>query len=125
MWYYWENCERGFTYEIYIVGQLEVLWSVYSHLRCYCRNRDALCFIEDERREVPKTTATANVNANDGDIVTLIAVDTMEYRRKYENKAVKKTLTIPSWLNRQAEKENAPFSQILQQGLKDYLKIAQ
>jgi len=85
---------------------------------------DALCFIEDEKREIPKITAMADVIASDKDIVTLISVDTMEYRRKYESKAVKKTLTIPAWLNRQAEKENAPFSQILQQGLKDYLQIA-
>jgi hypothetical protein len=34
-------------------------------------------------------------------------------------------MIIPSWLNHQAEKANAPFSQILQQGLKEYLRISQ
>lgn len=41
----------------------------------------------------------------------------------YTNKSVKKTLSIPAWLNTLAEKENVNFSQILQKALKDYLKI--
>lgn len=54
---------------------------------------------------------------------SLIVADTDAYRREYDTRAVKKTLTIPRWLNTQAEKANAPFSQILQEGLKKYLKI--
>jgi hypothetical protein len=54
----------------------------------------------------------------------LIAADTDEYRQANETRAIKKTLSIPSWLNYQAEKANAPFSQILQQGLKEYLHIS-
>jgi predicted RNase H-like HicB family nuclease len=57
--------------------------------------------------------------------VNLIAADTDEYRKQNDTRAVKKTLSIPAWLNNQAEKANAPFSQILQQGLKEYLHIAQ
>ena len=58
-------------------------------------------------------------------VVSLVVADTYEYRRQNDNRAVKKTLSIPAWLNHQAEKANAPFSQILQQGLKEYLQIAQ
>jgi hypothetical protein len=32
---------------------------------------------------------------------------------------------VPSWLNYKAEKANAPFSQILQQGLKEYLHVSE
>jgi predicted RNase H-like HicB family nuclease len=39
------------------------------------------------------------------------------------NKAVKKTLTIPKWLNDMAEKNKVNFSQILQTALKQYLGI--
>ena len=60
-----------------------------------------------------------------GQIISIVAADTDEYRRQNDTRAVKKTLSIPSWLNNQAEKANAPFSQILQQGLKEYLQIAQ
>ena len=58
-------------------------------------------------------------------VVSLVAADTDEYRRQNDTRSVKKTLSIPSWLNHKAEKVNAPFSQILQQGLKEYLHIAQ
>lgn len=44
-------------------------------------------------------------------------------RVEMANKAVKKTLTIPRWLNELAEDNKVNFSQILQQGLKDYLGI--
>jgi len=57
--------------------------------------------------------------------VSMVAADTDEYRRQNDTRSVKKTLSIPAWLNNQAEKANAPFSQILQQGLKEYLNIAQ
>ena len=55
--------------------------------------------------------------------VSVVAADTDEYRRKNDSRSVKKTLTIPAWLNNEAEQANAPFSQILQQGLKSYLGI--
>ena len=58
-------------------------------------------------------------------VVSLVAADTDEYRRQNDTRSVKKTLSIPSWLNHKAEMANAPFSQILQQGLKEYLHIAQ
>ena len=50
-------------------------------------------------------------------------LDTDEYRRANENRAVKKTLTIPSWLNIEAERAGVNFSQILQDGLKARLGI--
>jgi predicted RNase H-like HicB family nuclease len=57
--------------------------------------------------------------------VSLVAADTDEYRRRTETRAVKKTHPIPSWLNdRSTEKANAPFSQILQEGLKEYLHVS-
>jgi predicted RNase H-like HicB family nuclease len=56
-------------------------------------------------------------------VVSMVAADTDEYRRQNDIRSVKKTLSIPAWLNHQAEKANAPFSQILQQGLKEYLHV--
>ena len=40
------------------------------------------------------------------------------------NRAVKKTLTIPYWLNELAEKSGVNFSQLLQWSIKEYLKIS-
>jgi predicted RNase H-like HicB family nuclease len=78
---------------------------------------------ENSSELVPAASETLSLEP--GETLTLIAADTDEFRRANETRAVKKTLTIPSWLNYQAEKVNAPFSQILQQGLKEYLHIAE
>ena len=58
-----------------------------------------------------------------GELVTLVMCDTIEYRRYYDNKAVKKTLTIPAWLNTMAERAGLNFSQVLQNGLKNELHV--
>ncbi len=78
---------------------------------------------ENNKEAMPQATEALPLKA--GETLTLIAADTDEYRRLNDTKAVKKTLSIPSWLNQMAEKANAPFSQILQQGLKEYLRIAE
>ncbi|KAF6585021.1 type II toxin-antitoxin system HicB family antitoxin [Paenibacillus sp. EKM211P] len=44
-------------------------------------------------------------------------------REAMESKAVKKTLTVPKWLNDQAERQHLNFSQVLQEGLKRSLGI--
>lgn len=45
-------------------------------------------------------------------------------RDRVNNQAVKKTLTIPKWLNDIAEKNAVNFSAVLQTGLKEYLNIS-
>jgi predicted RNase H-like HicB family nuclease len=77
---------------------------------------------ENKNDHIPE--ASELLPAKQGEISTLIVADTDEYRRTNDTRAVKKTLTVPAWLNHQAENANAPFSQILQQGLKQYLNIS-
>ena len=55
--------------------------------------------------------------------VNMVAVDVEEYAKKYFEKSVKKTLTIPSWLNDIAVENNINFSQVLQNALKEQLKL--
>lgn len=77
---------------------------------------------ENNQETIP--IASDSLPLKKGETLTLIAADTNEYRKANDTRAIKKTLSIPAWLNHQAELANAPFSQILQQGLKDYLRIA-
>lgn len=44
------------------------------------------------------------------------------FREAMRNQSVKKTLTIPAWLNLEAERRNVNFSKLLQSALKDYLR---
>ena len=55
--------------------------------------------------------------------VTLIQVRTEPIRDEMANRAVKKTFTIPQWLNDEAEKAGINFSQVLQYAFKQKLGI--
>lgn len=78
--------------------------------------------MEMDNKEIPKPTDLNEIKTNE--YVTLVMCDTMEYRKKYNNKSVKKTLSIPLWLNTEAEKEGINFSKVLQDALISILNIA-
>ena len=80
-----------------------------------------LWYAEDNSYDIPEPSK--DLVHEHPQFVSLVMADTDEYRKIHDTRAVKKTLSIPSWLNHQAEKANAPFSQILQQGLKEYLHL--
>lgn len=82
-----------------------------------------LCDMEDDRAEIPKASNPLDMKIDDNSFVSLISVNTLEYRKNYNGKSVKKTLTIPAWLNVIAEKENINFSQTLQNALIAQLNI--
>lgn len=54
--------------------------------------------------------------------VNMIAVDVDEYARVHFEKSVKKTLTIPVWMNKAALKRGLNFSQVLQEALTERLR---
>lgn len=72
---------------------------------------------EKDGREIPAPSARSAFSVSGNDFVNFIACDTMKYRKMYNNKAVKKTLTIPEWLNEAACAMGLNFSQILQEAL--------
>ena len=79
---------------------------------------------EKEGWAIPTPSALEKVATAEGEFVTYIFADTFEYRRIYSNKAIKKTLTIPEWMNEAAVKANLNFSQILQEALLKKLNIS-
>ena len=88
---------------------------------------DALCLmlydLEEEGSEIPKPSDAKELKVNNNEFVTMIACDTVEYRKYYDNKAVKKTLTVPNWMNTLAEKAGINFSQVLQEALRQKLGL--
>lgn len=55
--------------------------------------------------------------------VNVVTVDVDEYAKTHFEKSVKKTLTIPSWLNELAVQNKINFSQVLQKALKAELNL--
>lgn len=52
-----------------------------------------------------------------GAFVNMVSVDVSEYAKEHFEKSVRKTLTIPAWLNVAAQKKKINFSQTLQEAL--------
>lgn len=76
----------------------------------------SLSTMEDAGEVIPEASPLDCVDAEDGTLI-IVEFDMAEYRRRHSSKAVKKTLTIPEWLNEAAVRENINFSQVLQEAL--------
>ena len=72
---------------------------------------------------IPAPSQIPGVSLEPGQFVTLVVADIEAYRRIVESFAVKKTLTIPSWLNERAEAAHINFSQVLQEGIRSRLGV--
>lgn len=81
-------------------------------------------YFEDEKEYPNPTENYSNINLKRNQFISLVGVDMLEYYKRNSNKSVKKTLTIPEWLNVLAEENNINFSQVLQEALKDKLVIS-
>jgi len=55
--------------------------------------------------------------AADSAFVNMVLVDMTEYAKQHSDKAVKKTLSIPMWLNTLCEEKSINFSKVLQDAL--------
>ena len=75
----------------------------------------------EDKLEIPTPTDITNINHSSEETLMLVKVSLKEILRKYDNTAVKKTLTIPSWLNKLALEHNINFSQVLQIALEEKL----
>lgn len=82
---------------------------------------DVLAFVlydyEKEGKGIPVPSKAENVKKEAEEFINYVACDTVEYARMHDNKAVKKTLTIPQWLNDAALRKDINFSQVLQEAL--------
>lgn len=79
--------------------------------------------MEKDGDPIPEPTPVDKIQVRENQAVMLIEVYMPLYRKAIENQSVKKTLTIPQWLNKLAEEKNVNFSQLLQSALKEHLGI--
>ena len=65
----------------------------------------------------PKATEPNGIELEPDQFVAVVSFDFDEYQKKHGEKSVKKTLTVPAWLNTLSERKNINFSQVLQNAL--------
>ena len=82
---------------------------------------DAIGLCIDERlknrEELPEASKPFDLMVEKDDFSCLIEFDLLNYRRTHNTRSVKKTLSIPEWLNEAAIMQNINFSQVLQEAL--------
>ncbi len=103
-----------------------------------CMARDAIGLMginmEDDGSELPLPSdyeaaiAKAREDTEDFDytkgILTMVDIDFAEYRRKTDNKTVRRNVTLPNWLNQEAECAGINVSKVLQEALMTRLGVS-
>ena len=86
--------------------------------------------MEDDGTEIPLPSEINDLDVNNGifaeegtTVISFVDIDSGEYRRKIDTRAVRKNVTIPSWLNYEAEQAGINVSRVLQEALMDVLKV--
>lgn len=75
-----------------------------------------------ENEPLPEPSSPESIELTGDERLVIIEVDLLEYKKRTNMKSVKKTLTIPEWLNREALAKGINFSQVLQEALISKLK---
>jgi len=86
--------------------------------------------MEDDGTEIPLPSEINDLDVNNGifaeegaTVISFVDIDSGEYRRKIDTKAVRKNVTIPSWLNYEAEHAGINISRVLQEALINVLNV--
>ena len=95
----------------------EALYMAKDALRGY------LLTCEDMNLDIAAPTPLKDVLTDDNEKAVLIDVCLAYYRKANKSRSIKKTLSIPAWLNDAAEREKINFSFVLQSALKEQLHI--
>ena len=74
--------------------------------------------VEDQHEPAPKATPVEQLKFPEGSWTMLIQVDTEDYLRRTETKAVRRTVSIPSWMDQIAQNRGISLSKVLQDALK-------
>ena len=78
---------------------------------------------EKDGKEIPAPSSPRDIPTEENEFVSVISADTLYYQKKFSHKYVKKTLTIPEWLNDIAISANINFSKTLQEALAEKLHV--
>lgn len=86
--------------------------------------------MEDMKEDIPAPSDISSLDMSKGTfaeegetIVSLVDIDSSEYRRKIDTKTVRRNVALPSWLNYEAEHAGINVSRVLQEALMNVLNV--
>lgn len=81
--------------------------------------------IEDDNKPLPEPSAPGSLTCGAGEFISMVDIDFTEYRRANELRTVRRNVSLPSWLNEEAEKAGINVSAVLQTALKQELQVSE
>ena len=116
------------------VPDMDILTEGKNLEEAFTMARDAIGIkgiaMEDDREVLPEASKLSEINPKDGTFaengdgfVSLIDVDFDVYRRKIDHKMVRRNVTLPNWLNHEADESGVNVSKILQEALIEKLGV--
>lgn len=81
--------------------------------------------LKEDKEPYPEPSDPADIKTEGRDFVSLVEYDEVAYLKRTDNHSVKKTLTIPAWMDTLAKEHNLNFSNVLQNAIRKELNIAQ
>ena len=120
----------GNDYLVY-VPDLDIYTEGHSLTDAIEMARDAIGLkgidLQDDGKDIPDpssyedATAKAKEDTEDFDytqgMLTMVDVDFAEYRKKMDNRMVRRNVTLPNWLNLEADRLHLNVSKVLQEAL--------
>ena len=117
------------------VPDWEILTEGYGMADAVEMARDAIGLkgitYEDKEKKFPEASSINEIDtskgtfAEDGECyVSFVDIDFTEYRRRVDNKTVRRNVTFPNWLNQEAEKAHINVSRVLQEALMLKLNVS-
>ena len=79
--------------------------------------------MEMDNEPIPSPTPVTELKIGPNEIPLMVEAFMPPIREKQSNRYVKKTLSIPAWLNAEAERLGVNFSQLLQASLKEHIGV--
>ena len=116
------------------VPDLDIFTEGYGIVNAIEMARDAIGLagitLEDMGQEIPPPRKIQDIPWNTAEFVkegkcfvSLVDIDFTEYRRKVDNRSVRRNVTLPNWLNREAEKAHINVSRVLQEALMQKMNL--
>ena len=78
----------------------------------------------EDGNPIPAASATSELHPEEGGIVNLLVLDMDSYAEKYGNKAVRKNITIPAYMETYAEMHGLSLSKVMQDAISGYMTKA-
>ena len=116
------------------VPDLDILTEGFGTANAIDMARDAIGLLgitcEDKKEAVAEPSDINNISIEQGKFyksgtsyISLVDVDFAEYRKRVDTKSVRRNVTLPHWLNVEADKAGINVSKVLQEALMSVLQM--